>query len=235
MNAPVRRLIKPTTPRTVHLLNIRSLASPVQAEASTEADFVRLAALCPTVRQVVAQPCTLQLNSGLYTPDFLIEFHSGATSYWEIKLASRFDQYRPLFNEAAQHLSEQGLRFYAVSNVSLRKHDRHRFAALLQRYERDRPSAAGIERALDRVRSEPLGLPIGTIAELASVPCELIYHLLARRHLTFKSRVSPRDLITLPNLLEKSDDVLLASWLDVSPWRTDAGTGSGVARWKTCP
>lgn len=47
MTAPVRRLVKPTTPRTVHLLNLGALGAPVQAEASTEADFVRLAGKRP--------------------------------------------------------------------------------------------------------------------------------------------------------------------------------------------
>lgn len=235
MTAPVRRLIKPTTPRTVHLLNIGSLGSPVQAEASTEADFVRLAALCPAVKRVLAQPCTLQLSGGLYTPDFLIECHNGATSYWEVKLAARFDQYRSLFNDAAQLLALQGFRFYAVSNLSLRRHDRHRFAQLLQRYEKAQPSEGDIRRVLDAARSQPSGLCITELAELASVRSELVYHLLARRELTFKSRVSAHDLITLPELLEIRDDLLLASWLDVSPWRTNAGIGTGASRRKTCP
>ena len=230
MTAPVRRLIKHTTPRTVHVLNIRSLAAPVQAEASTEADFVRLAALCPTVRHIVAQPCTLELGGKKFTPDYRVECQSGAVSYWEVKLEARFDKYRAQFNEAAAHLHAEGARFYAISNVSLRRRDQHRYAELLHRYGKAQPPVEVLERVLAEVRAHPEGYPMATLAMRALVPHELIYHLIARRQLTFKNRIGASDLLTLPQHMEKTDDLLLASWLDVSPWRTDAGTGTRAAQ-----
>lgn len=225
-SAPARRLIKPTTPRTVHLLNIPALMAPVQAEATTEADFVRLAALCPAVKHIAAQPCTLILSGQSYTPDYRVECHSGAVSYWEVKLEKRFDDYRALFNAAAQILSEQGERFYAVSNVSLRRGGQHDFAALLHRYGKSAPAEADIERVLSEARAYAHGYSAVRLAARARVPLELIYHLLARRRLTFKRRIGESDLITLPEFVEKQDDLLLANWLDVSPWRTNAGTGA---------
>jgi len=229
MTAPARVLIKPTTPRTVHLLNLRALAAPVQAEASTEADFVRLAALCPTVRHIVSQPCTLDLGDRQYTPDYRVECHGGVVSYWEVKLESRFDKYRSLFNEAAAHLQAQGARFYAISNVSLRRRDQHRFAELLHRYGKAQPPVAVLDRVLAELRAHPHGYPMEQLAVRALVPPELIYHLLAKRQLSFKNRISASDLLVLPEHLEKTDDLLLASWLDVSPWRTNLGTGARAA------
>lgn len=226
MNAPVRQLIKPTTPRTVHLLNLGALAAPVQAEASTEADFVRLAALCPTVRNIVSQPCTLDLDGQAFTPDYRIDCGNGVVSYWEVKLEQRFDKYRSLFNKAASHLHAQGARFYAISNVSLRRRDQHQFAELLHRYGKGAPPEAVLNRVLAEVHEHPDGYPIDQLTVRALVPHELIYHLLARRRLTFKNRISASDLLVLPEHLEKDDDLQLASWLDVSPWRPDAGTGA---------
>jgi hypothetical protein len=226
---PARRLIKPTTPRTVHLLNIPALAAPVQAEATTEADFVRLAALCPTVRHIAAQPCTLILGGKSYTPDCRVECHSGAVSYWEVKLEKRFDEYRALFNQAAQYLREQGARFYAISNVSLRVRGQHQHAELLHRYGKAEAAEPDVERVLSEARAHPHGYSAVRLAALARVPLELIYHLLARRRLAFKRRIGEAELITLPEFLEKQDDLLLASWLDVSPWRTNAGTGARTA------
>jgi len=82
MTAPARRLIKPTTPRTVHLLNLSgALTSPVQAEATTEADFVRLAALCPNVVHIVSQPETFELPDRRYTPDYRIECRGGRVTF----------------------------------------------------------------------------------------------------------------------------------------------------------
>lgn len=224
--APARRLIKPTTPRTVHLLNIPTLAAPVQAEASTEADFVRLAALCPTVKHIVAQPCTLLLNGRTYTPDYRVECFGGVVSYWEVKLEERFDDYRAVFTEASQLLCEQGARFYAISNVSLRAGSQHQFAELLHRYAKAEPAEADVERVLTEARAHAHGCSTVELASSARVPMELIYHLLARRRLAFKRRIREANLITLPEFLEKQDDFLLASWLDVSPWRTNARTGA---------
>jgi len=229
LTTPARRLVKPTTPRTVHLLNIPALAAPVQAEATTEADFVRLAALCPAVKHIAAQPCTLLLGDQTYTPDYRVECHSGAVSYWEIKLEKRFDDYRALFNQAAQYLHDRGDRFYAVSNVSLRVGGRHQHAELLHRYGKSEPEEAAVARALSEARAHPYGYSAVRLAVRARVPLELIYHLLARRRLTFKRRIGEADLITLPEFLEKQDDLLLASWLDVSPWRTNAGIDARTA------
>jgi len=229
MTAPARWLIKPTTPRTVHLLNIPSLAAPVQAEATTEADFVRLAALCPTVKHIAAQPCTLLLRGQTYTPDYCVECYSGAVSYWEVKLEKRFDDHRPLFNQAAQYLDEQGTRFYAISNVSLRVRGQHHHAELLHRYGKAQSADSDVERVLSNARAHPHGYSAVRLAAHARVPLELIYHLLACRRLTFKRRIGEAELITLPEFLEKQDDLLLASWLDVSPWRTNAGIGARVA------
>lgn len=227
--APIRRLIKPTTPRTVHLLNISALAAPVQAEATTEADFVRLAALCPTVKHIAAQPCTLLLSGQEYTPDYRVECYSGAVSYWEVKLEKRFNDYRALFNQAAQYLHEQGERFYAISNVSLRFRGHHLHAELLHRYGKAEPAEVDVARVLTEARGHPNGCSAVRLAARARAPLELIYHLLARRRLTFKRRIGEADLITLPEFLEKEDDLLLASWLDVSPWRTNAGTHARAA------
>jgi hypothetical protein len=235
MTTPARRLIKPTTPRTVHLLNIPALAAPVQAESSTEADFVRLAALCPRVRHIAAQPCTLILGGKSYTPDFLVECQSGAVSYWEVKLEKRFDDYRALLNQAAQYLHEQSERFYAISNVSLRVRGQHQHAELLHRYSKAEHPEADVERVLSEARAHSHGYSAVRLAARARVPLELIYHLLARRRLTFKRRIGEAELLTLPEFLEKQDDLLLANWLDVSPWKPNARTGARTPGRKTGP
>lgn len=229
---PGRRLIKRTGPRTVHLLNLRALAAPVQAEATTEADFVRIAALCPSVRHIVSQPPTVQLASGKYTPDYRVECLNGTVSYWEIKLESRIKKSRVLFDEAATHFHSQGVRFYAVSNVSLRRDEQHELAELMHRYGKARPCEADIERALSALSAHPRGYSLERLAAKARVSPELIYHLIACRRITFKNRLCASDLLVVPEALEKTDDFLLASWLDVSPWRTNAGTGARTAGWE---
>jgi hypothetical protein len=166
----------------------------------------------------------LLLDGQSYTPDYRVECYSGAVSYWEVKLESRFNEYRALFGCAARLLNDRGERFYAISDVSLRRGGRHEFAALLHRYGKSEPAKTDIERVLSEVRGHMYGYTAVKLAVRAGVTLEVIYHLLARRQLTFKRRLREADLLTLPEFLEKQDDLLLASWLDVSPWRTNART-----------
>jgi hypothetical protein len=118
-SAPVRRLIKPTTPRTVHLLNLRGfLPHPVQGEATTDSAFVQVAALCPATRRIASQPETLQLPGQTYTPDYRVETLDGRMSTWEVKLEAKLPKHQELFDAAARHLAERGEHFLVISVYS---------------------------------------------------------------------------------------------------------------------
>ncbi|WP_454909734.1 Tn7 transposase TnsA N-terminal domain-containing protein [Variovorax gossypii] len=132
MSTPARRLIKPTTPRTVHLLNLRTLPAPVQAEATTESNFVHIAALCPATKSVASQPETIELPGGKrYTPDYCVETQDGGQSFWEVKLESRIGSYRHRFALAAAHFSQRGAPFFVISEKQLRDGRLHRDARLI--------------------------------------------------------------------------------------------------------
>jgi hypothetical protein len=225
MTAPARRLIKPTTPRTVHLLNLRgSLAAPVQAEASTEADFVRLAALCPNVVHIVSQPETFALPGRRYTPDYRIECRNGQVSYWEVKLEERIDKYRSVLDAMAAHAATKAARFFVASNRSIRRNSQHKSAQLVHRYAKANLAQDVIDHVLSTARGFATGISIADLKRRTSAPEELLFHLLARRLLTFKTRIGTHgtDLVIHPELMEQQDELCFADWLGVAPWRAHA-------------
>lgn len=229
MSSPVRRLIKPTTPRTVHLLNLSSaLDAPVQAEATTEADFVRLAALCPNVVHIAAQPESFELPTGRYTPDYRIDCVNGQRSYWEVKLESRIEKYGTTFAAMSAQALALNARFFVISDTSIRRRSQHKTAQLIHRYAKAQPTAKECELVVAEVLGAREGISTQRLLQRTSVARELVLHLLACRRLTFKSRVGidSHDLLIHPSFLEDRDELLLARWLDVSTWKPNARTRS---------
>ncbi|TXI22781.1 MAG: hypothetical protein E6Q67_05620 [Roseateles sp.] len=225
METPVRRLIKPTTPRTVHLLNLRGvLPAPVQGEATTESDFVQVAALCPATRYIASQPETLGLPGQNYTPDYRVETFDGSTSVWEVKLEAKVPRNRALFNVAARYLAERGEQFFVISEKTLRRRRQHQVVRLVQRYAKGYFDPADVARVTQHLRARPAGAPIDELTTQLRITRELLFHLIAKRVLTFASVAStaPTSHLIHTDYLEHRDALHLARWLGVSAWRTDA-------------
>lgn len=224
MDTPVRRLIKPTTPRTVHLLNLRGiLPAPVQGEATTESDFVQVAALCPATRYIVSQPETLGLPGRTYTPDYRVETFDGRTSVWEVKLEAKVHKNRALFNLAARHLAERGEQFFVISEKTLRRRRQHQVVRLVQRYAKGHFDPADIAGVTQYFSARPTGALIEELTAQLPVTRELLFHLIAKRVITFANAAitAPSARLIHTDYLERRDALYLARWLGVSPWRTD--------------
>jgi hypothetical protein len=224
METPVRRLIKPTTPRTVHLLNLRGvLPAPVQAEATTESAFVQAAALCPATRRITSQPETIRLPGQTYTPDYRIETMDGGTSVWEVKLEARIPRYRVLFNLVAQQLADRGEQFFVISERSLRRRQQHQAVRLVLRYAKGHFSHADAARVAQYLLAHPAGASADKLMTRLGVRRELLFHLIATRTITFAGAAiaEPNGRLIHIDCLEHRDALYLARWLGVSPWRTD--------------
>lgn len=224
MDTPVRRLIKPTTPRTVHLLNLRGvLPSPVQAEATTESAFVQVAALCPATRYIASQPETLQLPGQAYTPDYRVETLDGRTSVWEVKLEAKVPKYRALFDLAARHLADRGERFFVISEKSLRRRQQHQIVRLVLRYAKGHFDPADVAKVSHHLLAHPSGASMEALMTQLGVTRELLFHLIATRVITFADATSTaaQNRLVHTQHLENKDALHLARWLGVSPWRTD--------------
>lgn len=222
MHIPARRLIKPTTPRTVHVLNLRGvLLAPTQSEATTERAFVLMAALCPVVRSITSQPQTIRLDAGHYTPDYCVETFDGRTSYWEVKLRRRVPAYRILFDQVAAHYAGQGTQFLLVSELELQAGHRYRAARQVMRYAKASFPDTELSRLTECLRCHPGGITTGELVETLGISRELVFHALARRLCAFKYDVSVEmgALIISSNTREANDVLCLANWFGVAAWR----------------
>jgi len=225
METPVRRLIKPTTPRTVHLLNLRGvLPAPVQAEATTESAFAKVAALCPATRYIASQPETIQLPGKQYTPDYRVETLDGRTSIWEVKLEARVPKHRAMFNLVARQLADRGEQFFVISEKSLYWRKQHQAIRLVLRYAKGHFDPADVVNVTQHMRARPDGALIEELMTQFSVTRELLFHLIAIRALTFTGApiAALNSRLIHTNFLEHKDALYLARWLGVSPWRTNA-------------
>lgn len=225
MSTPARRLIKPTTPRTVHLLNLRTLPAPVQAEATTESNFVHIAALCPATKSVASQPETIELPGGKrYTPDYCVETQDGGQSFWEVKLESRIGGYRHRFGLAAAHFSQRGAPFFVISEKQLRHGRLHRDARLILRYGKAHYPQQALNDVLQCLQTSRDGLPIAELRERLNVPRELLFHLIALRQITFADGIGTTETTVLKaaQSTEFTNAIHLARWFNVSPWRPNA-------------
>lgn len=225
MDNPVRRLIKPTTPRTVHLLNLRGvLPHSVQAEATTESAFVQAAALCPATKSIASQPETIQLPGQTYTPDYRVDTVDGGASIWEVKLEARIPKHRALFDFVARQLAARGIHFFVISEQSLRRRRQHQEVRLVLRYAKGHFLATDVERVLQHLLEQPEGASIAELVCRLGVAKELLFHLLAKRAITFSDAIStaPGTRVIHTDYWEQHDALQLARWFGVSPWRTHA-------------
>lgn len=224
MDTPVRRLIKPTTPRTVHLLNLRGvLPHPVQGEATTESAFVQVAALCPATRRIASQPETLQLHRQTCTPDYRVETLDGQMSTWEVKLEAKLPKHRELFDAAARHLAERGEYFLVISEKSLRRRKQHEVVRLVLRYAKGHFDDAERTKVAGYLLAHPAGSSLAALMVELGVTRELVFHLIATRVITFAGTPSTEANARLVHTQhsENKNALQLARWLGVSPWRAD--------------
>lgn len=218
---PARKVVTRAPARTVRILNLNGvLPHPVEAESKLEADCVRRTALCPVTKAVLAQPFTLPVSPEGYTPDYLITTVRGARVVVEVKLASKVAGYGALFDLAAEYLRGRQHRFIVATEKSIRAGAAHQRALLILRYAKAAFPPADTHRALEFVKQFKEGIPLGAVLARATVPRELIFHLIGKKKLTTGSRLSIDDsaLVFIPTAPETNDEDFLARWLDVAPW-----------------
>jgi hypothetical protein len=68
------------------------------------------------------------------------------------------------------------------------------------------------------------GATVEALTAQLAVPRELLFHLVARRAITFagRPRMESNARLIHTDYLENKDALHLARWLGVSPWRPDA-------------
>lgn len=133
-----RKIVKRTAPKTTRIVNLNGrLPQAIEAESSLERDFVRRAALNPRISEIVHQPYRIPLESGRYTPDFLLRWADGGRDVVEVKPRRKNAGYRTVFDTVAAMVAERGGRFLVVDEHFVRAGNAQLRAARILRYLKD--------------------------------------------------------------------------------------------------
>jgi hypothetical protein len=185
---PARQVVKPTTRRSVGIVNVSWLqADGIPHESELEAAFIRHAVLCSAVQEIAAQPFRLPWVDSVgvdrtYVPDFQVRLTDGAKIVVEIRPSRYIDQDREKFDAAAQILGQKGIDFVVISDERLPK-PLQKLAKIMLRSARGDMASAVASRACDIVT----GAGVCGLAWSDALSTEISeqdwHHLLGRRQL----------------------------------------------------
>lgn len=124
---PARQVVKPTTHRSVGIVNVSWLQpNGIPHESELEAAFIRYAVLCPAVREISAQPFQLPWTDAAgaaraYVPDFQVTLIDGTRVVVEIRPLRFIAKDHEKFDAASRLLGQKRIDFIVISDALLPK------------------------------------------------------------------------------------------------------------------
>lgn len=218
MKPSKRRVVTRSPAHTVRLISLPHLQSEpvgVEADSSLERDFVHLAALFPWVKSIEHQPFLLELESGCYTPDFLLVFQDGSRAVVEVKPKALLNPHLRKLEEAEKRLREHGLYFFIALDIDIQKDGRADRALRIRRYAKSRMDAEQLHLAMRLV--DECGPWTVKRLQASGVTVEVISYLLTRRRVEVEPalRLEPSTVVRVPDrpTLGALDAVRFGKWL----------------------
>lgn len=216
---PTKRKVVTRSPgHTVRLLSLPHLQPEhvgVDADSSLERDFVHLSALFPWIQSIQHQPFLLELDSGNYTPDFLLVFEDGSRAVVEVKPKALLNPHLRKLEDAETHLRQHGLYFFIALDIHIQKGGRAERALKIRRYAKSRTDAEQTHRALRLVTD--CGCLTLERLQAAGVSVEIISFLLTRREVEVEPdlRLESSTMVRVPQrpTLGEPDAVRFGQWL----------------------
>lgn len=183
MKQATRQVVTRSPARTVRLIHLPHLQeTAIEAESSYERDFIHTTALFPLTKRIVHQPFKMDLITGSYTPDFLVEFYDNSKLVSEVKPELKIKKYRPIFDQAKEKLATKEIRFLVTSEAALHYTDREERALKIRRYAKSFIPTEKLDTALRLVSKTPFGISIGEIMA-EGIEFHSIAHLITRQKL----------------------------------------------------
>jgi hypothetical protein len=230
---PVRQVVKPTTHRSVGIVNA-SWVQPegIPHESELEAAFVRHAILCPAVALIHAQPFKLAWtapdgSAGSYVPDYLVTLSDRARVVVEIRPARFVDKDRVKFQAAAQQLANKALYYVVITDEQLTE-PRQRAVRLVLRSARGDLSDDQAQQAVGLVRATGRdGLTLES-AIATGIPLTVWHFLIGRRRLIADTGVElqPSSRLFQPQDwpgVKEHERLQFDRWFGCQAWRPDSG------------
>lgn len=218
MKPSTRKVVTRSPGHTVRLLSLPHLQPEpvgVEADSGLERDFVHLAALFPWIVSIQHQPFLLELESGSYTPDFLLAFKDGSRAVAEVKPKALLNPHLRKLEEAEKRLLEHGLYFFIALDLHIQKEGRADRALRIRRYAKSRMDAEQIQRAHRMVQD--FGAVRVEQLQASGIGVEVLSFLLTRRRIEVEPdlRFEPKTVVRVPDRPTNGepDAIRFGQWL----------------------
>lgn len=219
---PAREIVSRSPTRSVGAVNAPwAQPSPVEHESDNERDYVVAALLCPWLSLMVHQPCTAQLGTKEYTPDFGQKFLDGTVAIAEVKMAHRVKENRTLFNDAASQFRAKGHEFYVVHDGQSTAEGRAERAEIVQKYGMHVVSSEKRKAIKEMVLAAGAkGLAFGQVMEKCKASRWDLLHLVCIRVISLDRylHMSDDDHIYPNPKMPRNCAKHFGEWFGCSPW-----------------
>lgn len=232
---PKHKVVTRSPYRAVGLIACKWLQpEAIEYESQLERRFIQRVLLTPGIKRIQHQPFQIQYGPKLentYTPDFLLIFEDGKKIVAEVKPQKFVEKFSKMFDEINGILDAKYFDFHVVTDYQIDVGDEPEDIELVLRYGRGNFPDDDIENLLNHLASRDESIAIGTLCRETNKSIYLVFHLLARRVLSFSKCVST-DSGTRIYLTKAGnyDKVCIPSWADTSKWVTNAGVREAVGQ-----
>lgn len=203
------------TVRAIHLPHLQQAV--IEADSSLERDFVYVALGFSQLKTITHQPFQLELRTGRYTPDFLVQFKDGSKVVVEVKPMSKLDGFAEKLAQAEAKLASHSIKLIVAHDKILRRDSRAQRAQQIRRYAKGRCPDSEQELVLGALRCAAAGLPIKALLALG-VQRATILHMVSHQQLQLNSNLDIGDdaIVYLPIMHDKESNhaFRFASWLN---------------------
>lgn len=215
-----RKVVTPSPTRKVGMVNCRWAQDfPVEHESQLEKRFIHSSLLLLGLEAIQAQPFTLELEIGKYTPDFLL--HSAELKLVvEVKWSNKVKAYHQVFNQATRRLAEKGYLFYVVTQEDVDYGQRGEVASEILRYAKAELSPAETQGVIDCLSAGET-IALADLQARAQATRETILHLVARRCLTIHPNDLPDGTARIGPAVKDTLKAEFETRFRVKPWNPD--------------
>lgn len=191
----------------------------VAYESLLEANFIRIALLCPNLQELRHQPFRLDLGElGTYTPDFLLKCRALENLVVEVKPAGHIAKHAEKLRAAHQILKNKGYEFLLCTEAEIYGDDRAERAGQIIRFARSFLPTKMVSEMVCRLSDLSYPISADALAATLGVGLPQVFYLVGRRYLQAPSDLRIDDLYYTES--EEIDDGSFSTraWIGSAAW-----------------
>ena len=218
-----RKVVTRSPQRKVGYINCRWFQHErIEHESQLEKRFVQCALLCPKLKHIKSQPFKIQIGSkSTYTPDFLLTFEDGSKLIVEVKIQAKVARYAEKFRIVQNILNAKGHIFFVLTELDIDRFRQSLIAAEILRYAKSEFNEVVLLTVMNIMANQTqINIVIKELAQFSDCSNEVIFHLIAKRHLTLHSDdyLNADARVYMATQHEGPDTHSFTQHFEVKPW-----------------